>query len=416
MQEFLSFHRWDHARMRDLLQLQIAAEPIPANADPAGLGPIGLVDDTAHIKKGDKSPGVQRQWCGRLGKTENCLVTVHLGVVHGDFHTLLDADLYLPESWSQDRPRCRAAAIPDELVYRPEWQISLDQVRRTLGHGLRLDWLTFDEGYGSKPEYLFALDDLGQNYVGEVPCNFRAWATRPQYRSGQKAFASHEVRHLCRYSPAFTHQNWTWVDITRQTREPQRWRVRAALVHLARHQQPTDRRYWLLQAVQVDSQEEKYFVANAPASTPLETLLRVAFQRAAVEHLFAVAKGEVGLTHFEGQSYMALMRHLILCLVVLGFVAGQAARLNRQTVTVETGHVPEESEGEGEKKSAVDGTDRRALESPVPPVAGRPAPSPASTFQDAANLAYPALYRPSQRRRRSVQNLPSSETRIALSY
>ena len=86
---------------------------------------IGLIDETSDIKKGDKTPGVQRQWCGSQGKKENCLVTVHLGYAREGFHCLIDGELYLPESWSADRPRCREAGIPDDMVYRPKWKIAL---------------------------------------------------------------------------------------------------------------------------------------------------------------------------------------------------------------------------------------------------------------------------------------------------
>ena len=119
LQEFLSQHHWDHDLLRDELQYVVRDEH-------AGPHSIGLIDETSDPKKGDKTPGVQKQWCGRLGKTENCLVTVHLGYAREGFHCLIDGELYLPESWSEDRPRCREAGIPDEMVYRPKWKIALE--------------------------------------------------------------------------------------------------------------------------------------------------------------------------------------------------------------------------------------------------------------------------------------------------
>jgi SRSO17 transposase len=105
LQEFLSQHHWDHDLLRDELQYIV-------RDDHAGPHSIGLIDETSDVKKGDKTPGVQRQWCGSTGKKENCLVTVHLGYARDGFHCLLDGELYLPESWSEDRPRCREAGIP----------------------------------------------------------------------------------------------------------------------------------------------------------------------------------------------------------------------------------------------------------------------------------------------------------------
>src|SRR3954451_16413307 len=123
LQEFLKDHVWSFAQVRDTLQRHVALA-LPAQPD-FGLGTIGLVDETATRKKGTKTPGVQRQYCGELGKKENCIVTVHLGVARGRYQTLLDADLFLPQSWDQDRDRCQQAGIPDEVVYHPKWQIAL---------------------------------------------------------------------------------------------------------------------------------------------------------------------------------------------------------------------------------------------------------------------------------------------------
>src|SRR5690242_18711009 len=120
MQEFLRDHAWDYLQMTTLAQKRAAAL-LPKLADD-GLGTIGIVDETSQPKKGRKTPGVQRQWCGRLGKVENCVVTVHLGVARGRFNALLGGDLFLPKEWSDDRPRCREVGIPDSVVHRPKWK------------------------------------------------------------------------------------------------------------------------------------------------------------------------------------------------------------------------------------------------------------------------------------------------------
>src|SRR5271168_5530948 len=172
LQEFLSQLVWDHDKMRDRVQQLVKTQH-------AGPHRIGIFDETSDPKKGDKTPGVQKQWCGRLGKTENCIVTVHLGLACGDFHCLLDGELYLPESWDTDRDRCKEAGIPDTMTYRPKWKIALELYDRAIGNGLRFDWLTFDEGYGSKPEFLRELATRKQWYVAEVPRSLSGWLDRP---------------------------------------------------------------------------------------------------------------------------------------------------------------------------------------------------------------------------------------------
>jgi SRSO17 transposase len=325
LQEFLRDHVWHQTQMRDQLQQRLAQRPAPATTD--DLGCVGLIDETSQAKKGTKTPGVQRQWCGSLGKKDNCVVTVHLGIVWGQFKTLLDADLYLPQSWSQDRERCRAAGIPDDVMYRPKWHIALEQLNRVQANGVHLDWLTFDEHYGSKPGFLADLDSRpGMYYIGEVPRNFRCLTQRPKGRRPKDGWKGKRVDSLARFSSALNRQQWQGVTLARLTLADQEWEVRAGQVYLLRDGQVTNRTYWLIVARNLTTGEVKYFVSNAPAATPLEKLMRVAFRRWNVEHGFRVSKSEIGFGHFEGRNYVALMRHLILCLLVMGFVTEQTDR------------------------------------------------------------------------------------------
>jgi SRSO17 transposase len=344
LQMFMTDRVWDHLRLRDRIQQRIANQhaPAPGTMRPLDdLGVIGPIDETSVAKKGDKTPGVQRQYLGSVGKLENGIVTVHLGYVHGDFKTLLDSDLFVPEGWAADRDRCREASIPDDLPYRPKTMIAVEQVRRAIGNGLHFDWLVFDEGYGKDPSFLFDLDGLGQTWIGEVPKSFRCWPVLPQYHSQRKEFASKKVYNIIRWSPGFIYQDWQAITFPRQTVKPTVWDVKAAQVYLAKDGRPTDRTYWLIVAWNRATDEYKYFVSNASPRTKLELLLKVAFRRAEIEHLFRLAKDEVGLDHFEGRSYVGLMRHMILCQLIVLFLAEQTARLNAEIAA--TAPVPTET-------------------------------------------------------------------------
>jgi SRSO17 transposase len=198
LQEFLSQHRWDEDGARDQLQEIVRDEH-------GGSRTVGIIDETSFVKKGDKTPGVKRQWCGTVGKQENCIVTVHLSYARDDFRCLLDSDLFLPEDWADDRDRREQAGIPAEMTYRPKWQIGLELYDRAIGNGLRFDWLTFDEWYGGKPGFLRGLSARGQRFVGEVPRNFVGWlkpprvVTRPFRRGGRGR--SRKVPRLASGSP-----------------------------------------------------------------------------------------------------------------------------------------------------------------------------------------------------------------------
>ena len=362
LQEFLTHHTWDHDAMLAQIQRRIVERHLPApgersateaspaatEASPAAdeLGVIGLIDETSVPKKGDKTPGVQRQYCGASGKIDNCIVTVHLAVKHGQFTALLDSDLFLPEkSWDMDRDRCAAAKIPDQITYRPKWLIALEQIDRAAANGVRLDWLTFDEWYGGKPEFLFLLEERGHNYVCEVPRNFLCWPTLPKYRSLQAPFAAKRVDNAAVWGKPFRDQQWQTFRLARQSLAPQQWKVKAAQVYLPRDGKPTEgagrspspRTYWLIVARNIETGEIKYFVSNAPPKTKLLVLLKVAFCRWTIEHTFRLAKSEIGFGHFEGRSCKGLLRHMILCQLVLLFVAEQTDQLRGEKSAVDAG-------------------------------------------------------------------------------
>jgi SRSO17 transposase len=330
LQEFLTHHAWDQDALLQRLQRRIVIEHLPAPGERAvdDLGVIGLIDETSVPKKGDKTPGVQRQYCGARGKIENCIVSVHLAIKYGAFLAMLDSDLFLPEkSWDLDRQRCQDAHVPEDITYRSKWLIALEQIKRAVANGVRFDWLVFDEWYGGKPEFLFLLEEMGSHYVGEVPANFMCWPSLPKYHSLQAPFVAKRVDHAVTHGKPFRGQKWQTVQLIRQTLSPQTWKIKAAQVHLQREGQPTDRTYWLIVARNLETAEVKYFVSNAPPQTALAKLLKVAFSRWNVEHAFRLVKTEIGFSHFEGRSWLGLLRHMILCQAVMLFVAEQTTRL-----------------------------------------------------------------------------------------
>lgn len=325
LQEFLKDHAWDFAQVRQHLQSNAATRLPTVPAD--NLGTVGLIDETSAIKQGSKTPGIARQYLGCVGKVEKGIVTVHLGVSRGTYRSLLDFDLYLTKDYAADRPRCREAGIPDDVVYRPKWRIALEQLDRAVAQGVRLDWLTFDEEYGKRPGFVAGLDERQLRFVGEVP---RTFACRAAHKNGQRPAArlkGQPAEEVVRNASAFRGPSWQVLRLQRPTMEDQVWRVKAARVWLSSAAGWSAGTYGLIWASNDATGEEKFFLSNAPVETPVETLVRVGFRRAAVEHAFRVCKSELGFTHFEGRNYVALMRHLSLCLVALAFVAVQTDRL-----------------------------------------------------------------------------------------
>jgi SRSO17 transposase len=332
LQEFLARYRWEEDGVRQRLQAIVARE----HASPRS---IGLIDETSDTKKGVKTPGVQRQHCGAVGKQDNCIVTVHLGYAADDFHTLLDGELFLPESWSKNRQRCREAGIPETMAYRPKTEIALELYDRAVGHGVHFAWLTFDEWYGTKPQFLQALDARGQKFVGEVHKDFVAWARPPRVtdrgyrrrgrgrsrRTPRVTAASPQpmtVGDMMRYHRPLREQEWTRYRVKDGEKGPMVWEAKSIRIYPKNEAGLPEKTYHLIVTRNVlELDEVKYFVSNAPVRTPVPTLLLVAFSRWRIERCFEDEKGELGLDHYEGRKYQGLKRHLIITAVSHLFLA-----------------------------------------------------------------------------------------------
>jgi SRSO17 transposase len=333
LQQFLSLLDWDHDQLREKLQQLVAREHSSRHS-------IGIIDETGCPKKGEKTPGVQNQWCGATGKQDNCVVSVHLGYAVDDFHCLLDSELFLPESWAEDRVRCRAAKIPDELVHRPKPQIALELYDRACANGVHFEWLTFDELYGHSREFLGGLRSREQKYVAEVPVNFMGWTSEPEvtnqpYRKRMHcgrvrktprlkvdAEGPREVREHLELSPELSKQRWQKFHVKDGEKGPAVWEVKRVWFY------PHDGAHLPLEPVHLvvarnvlAPQQIKYFIAFAPRATPLEVLLLVAFNRWHVERCFEDQKTELGFDHFEGRTYVGLLRHQLVTAVTHLFLS-----------------------------------------------------------------------------------------------
>lgn len=340
LQEFLSLAQWDEERLRDHLQYVVRTEFGP----PRDYGTIGVLDETSFPKRGNETACVQRQYCGSTGKIDNCVVSIHLAYVNGEDHALIDSELYVPEeTWAKDRLRCRKAGIPDDILYRPFYQIALEQVRLALERGVRLDWIGADERYGRVVAFLEGLEALQKRYVLEVPPQLTGWTVPPELltedsdgarrgrprlfpRLADDAPPARQLGHLVRHAHAFRAQPWIPYHIKDTDKGPEIWEAKAVCFYQNRGGLPFGP-LWLMVACNVLDGEVKYFLSNAGPGTPLEVLLWVAFSRWHVERCFEDKKGEIGMDHFEVRHYGSIRRHLFISMVSYLFLALERQRL-----------------------------------------------------------------------------------------
>ena len=319
LQEFLNSDVWDHAQARDRVQQIVARD----HADPKA---IGIIDDSGHPKSGKMTPGVQRQYCGRLGKTANCVVTVQLAFSSYDtrFRTMLDTELFLPKSWNDDRERCRKAGIPDDVVYRAKHHIALELLDRAQANGVHLEGATADIWYSEKPDFLAGLEQRQLRYVVEIPRNLQGWLYNPGVEPRHPARG---VEELCHHAKQMTGPEWIPFHIKDTDKGPLVWKVKAAPFWLRRGDQVLSG-YQLIWAYNpLHPEEEKWFLVWDPLGDKLETWLHVGFARWPVERVLQDEKSELGYSHFEVRKYQAVLRHLYISMVSHLFVARQTQRL-----------------------------------------------------------------------------------------
>lgn len=330
LQKFLALHQWDEAKMVRHTHAIVACD----HTHPMS---IGVIDETSFAKKGDKTPGVQRQHCGSTGKTDNCTVTVHLAYATPDFHCMLSSALFLPEIWSSDRDRCRDAGIPGDLYHRPKWRIALELHKQAVEYGVNMAWVTADEAYGRPVEFHLEMTRRKQLYVIEVPSNFYVWGRSPGVVNGKHGpraggnTRTSTVHNLAKHSWTFVSHPWQAYHIKDGNKGPVVWEAKRERVYLKdEHDMPTQA-YWLIVARNALNRDEvKYFVSNADENTKLEVMLYVAFGRWHVERCFEDKKTELGMDHFEVRTYCAMMRHLALTAVSYLFVAREHQRLKKK--------------------------------------------------------------------------------------
>jgi SRSO17 transposase len=302
-----------------------------------------VVDDTGFPKKGKHSVGVGHQYCGQLGKSDNCQVTVSLSITTRYSSLPIAYRLYLPKDWAEDRKRREKAGVPTDVEFETKPEIALKQIQAAVRQGIPTGPVLADAAYGSDSRLRKGITELGLPYVvgvqssmsvwkpGEAPLpNKRAKAYGPDRLKGRtKAHRPVSTKEVALSIPASQWKTVTWREGTRKN-----LRSRFATVRL----RPAHRDYLLPEPYPVEwlliewpndeSEPTKYWLSTLPEDISLKELVRIAKHRWIIERDYQELKQELGLGHYEGRGWRGFHHHATLCIAAYGFLVAERNRFS----------------------------------------------------------------------------------------
>jgi SRSO17 transposase len=337
MQQFIGQGQWqDEALLRQHWSL---VDETLGEADG-----VCIVDGSDLPKQGAHSVGVARQWCGRLGKVENCQAGVFAAYASRTGYTLLDRRLYLPDEWfdAAHRERWHKCGVPEDTLFKTKPILALEMLRAVVQAGtVRFRWVTCDEAFGREPAFLDGVAALERWYVAEMPHDTRLWLQRPMTavpvwsgrgrrpRKVRLVPGEPAPQRVAQLAAALPPEAWHPYLIKEGSKGPlvaefafQRGvAVRAGL---------PGPEVWIVFRRAVGEQPElQVYLSNAPAHTPVAALVRVAGMRWPIETVFEESKGGLGLDHYEVRSWLGWHHHMTLCLLAHHFLVRARLRLKK---------------------------------------------------------------------------------------
>ena len=330
LQQFVNQSPWSYGKVRAPLARKVEHEFVSEA--------YWLVDEVSFPKQGKHSVGVDRQYCGALGKTANCQVAVTLDLGTEESSAPLDWGLYLPEEWLDDPLRRKEAGIPDEITFKTKWEMALDLIDEVRDWGLQDRLVLADSFYGDTYEFRQGLRDRTLDYVVQVSAGLTAWtedphpSTPPMKRRGKiprKRFYAKDfppARSLCQIAKDLPSRSWKTITWREGTKGPLTSRFARVVVWMANGlvqgktmKEPTEE--LLIEWPEGDKEPWKYWLSSFPPQrTSFRRLVRRAKGRFRVEQDYEEMKGEVGLDHFEGRSWQGFHHHVTLVTIAYVFL------------------------------------------------------------------------------------------------
>ncbi len=323
IQKFIGQVPWDHAPLLSTLARQVGEDLGETDG-------VIVFDPSAFAKKGTKSVGVSRQWCGRLGKVENCQVGIYMAYASRKEHTLVNMRLYLPKEWTKDRSRYNAAGVPKGIKLRTRHELALEMLDE---HGALLPhaWVTGDDEMGRPMDFRLKLRGRGERYLLAVPSNTLVRdidAPPPEY-SGRGKYPKNPFMRVDRWCNVQPESAWTTIDVRDGEKGPLTVDVVKCRVQARTATGGTglEELLFITRERQADKTfKHDYYLSNADSEVPLEEYARVAKAEPRIEECLRRAKGEAGLADYQVRNWTAWHHHQTLALLAAWFLNQETRR------------------------------------------------------------------------------------------
>ncbi len=274
-----------------------------------------VVDGVSFPKQGEKSVGVARQWCGRLGKVENCQVGVFLGLAtpEGD-RTLIDERLYLPEKWVEDEERREEAGVPRDAEFKTKPELALDMILEAEENGVSFGWVNADSLYGRSSDFRERLDDESITYMVDIPSDTKVWLVEEVTSSKEGEEQPVRVDEL---SDELNPSQMEEVYVRDTERGELRSEAAALRIHTLDNGHPSDKEEWLVIRRDKNKDGTKYLLSNAPPETDLDKLVKMSATRYWIERAIEDGKGEVGMGDYEVRKWRGWHHHMTMTMLAM---------------------------------------------------------------------------------------------------
>jgi SRSO17 transposase len=312
-----------------------------------------IIDDTGFPKQGTHSVGVARQYCGQVGKSDNCQAAVSLSVSTWNSSLPIAWRLYLPESWCQDAKRCQQAGVPKEIGFQTKPEIALEQLRHAMAQQVPAGVVLADAGYGKGTQFRTTLTQLGLQYIVGIESNATVWEPgqqplpAPPQKPGRGATPirlrrapDHQPLSVKQLAISLPSSAWKNVGWRRGSHGILRSRFAAVLVRPAhrdeKRTEPHPEEWLLIEWPREASEPTKYWLSTLPVKTALKPMVKLAKHRWVIERDYEELKQELGLGHYEGRGWRGFHHHATLCIAAYGFLVSERSRFSP---SARVGHV-----------------------------------------------------------------------------